>query len=672
MYPKKLEGIMKLIITLLAVLLVSATAANALPSYWGLRGVNRVVDAQPIEANQYSVGLFTQGGISHDDRTAVLNGNAFNVEDTEYSATGYLAFGYGINEMVEMAGRVSYWWNGYKRDLSDSTRNAGTGDWESDDALTEAELSLKLGFNPTDDGEFWLGFTPSLGFSVSSGDNDYVVMYDPGTDGIWYLDDPMFEMRRAMLSSGKYNFGGDFLVSYDADFGLGLHLNAGFHHFSQQFEFTDRRRDADGNITASEEVDLTVDDNVVRIAGALEYQAGVITPFVEVEYNRYLDRTEEAGNGEKYDETAVFDGGFRFVSPYGLALDLTGSMALTEFDPEWSDLGHGIYQGGATPTDEEREQRSPFPGGYPAEMGIGLNLIFSSILLQAPTHGTLSGVVTDAETGEALVAEVSFPATSILPQTTDAGFYSVEILAGSVPIDVTAEGYLPFSETVVIVAGEDKVLDIALNPVPDNGILTGTVTDGDTDEVIAGATVTVENLPEGFENTTTTNANGVYSIALPEGNQTVLVKAEGYLNVVKVQVMAPEQTTIFDVEMRPALVEGQVLSFNNIYFESGSAQIKPESFSILDNVAQTLIDNAGVQVRIAGHTDSDGSSSYNQGLSERRANSVLDYLVRKGVPANTLTTIGYGEENPVVPNTSAANKAQNRRIEFTVLGTAIR
>jgi outer membrane protein OmpA-like peptidoglycan-associated protein len=668
----KKGGDMKLIFTVLAVLLVSATVANALPSYWGLRGLNRVIDAKPIETNQYSVGLFTQGGISHDNRTAVLNGRSFIVEDTEYEATGYLAFGYGINELAEMAGRVSYWWNGYRRDLSDSTRNAGTGDWESDDVLNEAVLSLKLAFNPTNDGQFWLGFVPSMGFSVSSGDNDYVVMYDQGTDGVWYYDDPMFEMRRSMLSSGKFNFGGDFLMSYDADFGLGLHVNAGFHHFSQQFRFTDRRRDAGGTVTASEDVDLTVEDNIIRVAGGIEYQGGAITPFVEVEYNKYTDRTEEAGDGERYDDTAVLDGGFRFVSPYGLALDLTGSMCLTDFDPEWSDLGHDIYQSGSTPTNEERAQRSPFPGGYPADLGIGINLIFSSVLLQTPTHGTLSGVVTDAETGEVLTAEVSFPATSILPQTTVEGFYSVEILAGSVPINVAAEGYLPFSETVVIVAGEDQAFDVALHPVPDNGILTGTVTDGDTEEVIAGATVTVENLPDGFENTAVTNANGVYSIALPEGNQTVLVKADGYLNVVKVQVMVPEQTTIFDVEMRPALVEGQVLSFNNIYFESGSAQIKPQSFGILDGVAQTLIDNAGVRVRIAGHTDSDGSSSYNQGLSERRANSVLDYLVRKGVPANTLTTIGYGEENPVVPNTSASNKAQNRRIEFTVLGTAVR
>lgn len=673
LHSKHQEGKMKRISVFLVALL-AVSSAMALPSFYGLQGLNRVVDAQPLEVNQYSVGLFTHGGMSDDLRAAWLpESGSFDAEDTEYNATGHLAFSYGINEMSEMAGRFSYWWNGYRRDLSNTERDAGTGDWESDDALNEALISLKLSINPTDDGQFWLGFMPSVGFGVSSGDNDYVTMYDAGTDGIWWLDDPMFKMRRAMNHTAKLCFGGDALISYNADFGLGIHLNAGFHRYSQSFEYTDNRRDmTTGGIISSEDVDITVDDNVIQVATGIEYQAGSVTPFVEMEYKRFLDRDEEAGNGERYDEIAVLGGGFRFVSPYGIALDLTGSMALTDFDPEWSDMGHGIYQAAGSVTEDERIARSPFPGGYPADYGIGLNLIFSSVLLEDPTHGTLSGMVTDRETGEVLDAEVSFPASSVLPQTAVNGFYSVELLAGSVPINARADGYLPFSETVVIVAGEDHAFDIALAPVPDNGILTGTVTDGETDEVIVGAVIMVEGLPEGIEGAATTNANGVYSIELPAGNWTIKVMAEGYVDVVKVKVLQAEETTLFDVEMRPALEEGQILSFNNIYFDSGSSNIKPESFGILDNVAQTLIANQGVAVRIAGHTDSDGASSYNQGLSERRASSVRDYLVNKGVPFNTFTTVGYGEEQPVVPNTSSSNKAQNRRIEFIILGQAIR
>jgi len=84
-------------------------------------------------------------------------------------------------------------------------------------------------------------------------------------------------------------------------------------------------------------------------------------------------------------------------------------------------------------------------------------------------------------------------------------------------------------------------------------------------------------------------------------------------------------------------------------------------------VAILLRDNPTARVQIAGHTDSDGSESSNQTLSERRAQSVYQYLVSKGIAGNRLTTVGHGESNPVVPNNSAANKARNRRIEFTVL-----
>ena len=119
--------------------------------------------------------------------------------------------------------------------------------------------------------------------------------------------------------------------------------------------------------------------------------------------------------------------------------------------------------------------------------------------------------------------------------------------------------------------------------------------------------------------------------------------------------------------MTAELQTGQVLSFDNIYFDSGSANIKPESYYILDNMVEILNANPNALVQIAGHTDSDGSTSYNQTLSEQRATSVFNYLVQRGVSAGMLTTIGFGESQPVVPNTSASNKAMNRRIEFTVL-----
>ena len=650
----------------LLILAVSGTAA-ALPSYWGLRGLNRVVDAQPIGINQFAMGIFLHNGISNDERLAVFADTSFTVEDIEQNATGYFAMAYGINDMIEIAGRVGYVYNGLKRDLDSSIRAANTGEWEEDDGITNVVASLKAGFNPTSDGQFWLGIMPLVGFKVySGGDSPYVQAYD-GYDGIWNFEEPMFKMRRTMIPEAEMYYGANALVSYNANFGLGVHANAGYHMYSQKFEFTDRRFDMNGGVISSQNVDMTVDDNVLVLGMGLEYKTRYVTPFVEGEWRLFLDRDEEAGNGERYDETGILAGGFRFTSNFGMALDLVGSMSFNNFDPEWSDLGHGMYQAGMNPTEEQRAARAPFPMGYPADYGFGVNLMFSTDLLESPTQGTLSGIVTDAVTGEVLFAEVSFPATTIMPVSTREGFYTVKLLAGSVPVRVTADGYTTINETVVITAGQSITRDFAMQSVPGNGVLTGSVTDGETQQILV-ANISVPDLPEGYIGSTVCDENGVYSLELPEGTWTLRAEAEGYVTVTRRVTVVADQTQIQDIQMRPELVVGQVLSFSNIYFDSGSANIKPESFPILDTIAQTLIENQGVRVRIVGHTDSDGSRTYNQGLSERRAQSVYDYLVRKGVPAARMSTAGFGEDRPAVPNTSAANKAQNRRIEFEVLG----
>lgn len=648
-------------------LLVLSGTATALPSYWGLRGLNRVVDAQPIGINQFAMGIFLHNGISHDERLAVFADTSFTVEDMEQDVTGYFTMAYGINEMIEIAGRVGYVYNGLQRDLDSEIRAANTGEWEEDDGVTNVVASLKAGFNPTADGQFWLAAMPLIGFKIyDGGDSPYVNAYD-GYDGIWVLDEPMFRMRRPMIPEAEMYYGINALMSYNSDFGLGVHGNVGYHIYSQKFEYTDRRFDSSGAVIATEDVNVEVKDNVLVLGMGLEFKTRFVTPFAEAEWRMFLDRDLEDGDGQRYDDLGVATGGFRFTSNFGMALDIVGTMSIKNFDPEWSDLGHDLYQAGGNPTEEERAARAPFPMGYPADYGFGVNLMFSSDLLESPTKGTLSGIVTDAATGELLNADVSFPATTIMPLATSQGFYTVKLLAGSVPVQVTSDGYVTMNQTVVIAAGESITRDFAMQPVPGNGMLTGTVTDGETQEILR-ASISVPDLPAGYNGNTMCDANGVYSVELPEGTWTLRSEAAGYVTVTRRVTVVADQTVIQDIQMRPELVEGQVVVFNNIYFDYDSANIKPESFPVLDNAAQTLLANEGVRVRIVGHTDSDGSNSYNQGLSERRAQSVFNYLVNKGIPASRLSSSGAGEERPAVPNTSDANKAQNRRIEFEILG----
>lgn len=101
-----------------------------------------------------------------------------------------------------------------------------------------------------------------------------------------------------------------------------------------------------------------------------------------------------------------------------------------------------------------------------------------------------------------------------------------------------------------------------------------------------------------------------------------------------------------------------------IQFSTNSAEIDAGSYATLDKVAEAIKACGDLDIEIAGHTDSSGSETVNQRISDARAASVKAYLVDKGVPESRLTSVGYGETKPLVANTSRANRAQNRRIEF--------
>ncbi|MDW5375609.1 OmpA family protein [Halomonas sp. HP20-15] len=102
----------------------------------------------------------------------------------------------------------------------------------------------------------------------------------------------------------------------------------------------------------------------------------------------------------------------------------------------------------------------------------------------------------------------------------------------------------------------------------------------------------------------------------------------------------------------------------DVNFEFDSATLTSQAEMILNDVATKLDANENVRVRLEGHTDSIGSDSYNKDLSQRRAQSVKDYLTSQGISANRMQAIGYGEEQPIATNETAAGRAQNRRVEL--------
>jgi outer membrane protein OmpA-like peptidoglycan-associated protein len=106
---------------------------------------------------------------------------------------------------------------------------------------------------------------------------------------------------------------------------------------------------------------------------------------------------------------------------------------------------------------------------------------------------------------------------------------------------------------------------------------------------------------------------------------------------------------------------------SGITFATDSAAVQPQFRPTLDQVAQVLGEYRQTYVDVYGHTDSTGSDAYNQGLSERRATSVADYLVSRGVQGARLGTRGYGETAPIATNDTEEGRAANRRVEIKLV-----
>jgi outer membrane protein OmpA-like peptidoglycan-associated protein len=116
--------------------------------------------------------------------------------------------------------------------------------------------------------------------------------------------------------------------------------------------------------------------------------------------------------------------------------------------------------------------------------------------------------------------------------------------------------------------------------------------------------------------------------------------------------------------------EGLLVTFaSGLLFDFDSSEIRGEARRNLTNLANSLRNHPDTEVLIVGHTDNVGTAQYNQGLSERRANSARNFLVSQGVPANRVRTMGRGLTEPVASNDTDAGRAQNRRVEVAIFAT---
>ncbi len=129
---------------------------------------------------------------------------------------------------------------------------------------------------------------------------------------------------------------------------------------------------------------------------------------------------------------------------------------------------------------------------------------------------------------------------------------------------------------------------------------------------------------------------------------------------------APESDTIKTISKSPEIVitgSPMVIAAADVLFEFDKSALKESCFGELDRWVDYFQNNPVVTAEIYGHTDSTGTVPYNQKLSEKRAQAVVDYLVGKGVGTDRLTARGFGESQPIAPNTTEVGRQENRRVE---------
>jgi outer membrane protein OmpA-like peptidoglycan-associated protein/tetratricopeptide (TPR) repeat protein len=247
------------------------------------------------------------------------------------------------------------------------------------------------------------------------------------------------------------------------------------------------------------------------------------------------------------------------------------------------------------------------------------------------------------------------------------------VIPEPVPVPVTPpkRDTVVVRDTVVII----KEIQKPVQPEPPKELvlyLTGRVTDSETKEPVLARIEVFDLSTDQIVNTTaSSDVDGTYRVKLPaKKSYMVNLRATGYLSDMKRVTLSDsymEEFYTLDATLVKVKV-GKKVVLNNILFELGKSVLTGGSYAELNRLVSVLEDSPQMKIEISGHTDNTGSPVINAKLSNDRAKAVVDYLVRKGIDIGRLTYKGYGSEQPIADNATAAGKAKNRRVEFKILG----
>ncbi len=198
---------------------------------------------------------------------------------------------------------------------------------------------------------------------------------------------------------------------------------------------------------------------------------------------------------------------------------------------------------------------------------------------------------------------------------------------------------------------------------------------------VPNSTVVLQDASGQRLSTTTTDANGQFMFPLDSASTYSLVAEKPGFFTAREQITTVGKTPPQDeleegtneVRLTATLVLNEIVRekaivLENIFYDYDKANIRPDAAEELDKLVQILKDNPGISIELSSHTDERGSDAYNQDLSQRRAESAVEYIISEGIDRSRITARGYGESRPVVPNATTEEEHQrNRRTEFKVV-----
>ena len=166
------------------------------------------------------------------------------------------------------------------------------------------------------------------------------------------------------------------------------------------------------------------------------------------------------------------------------------------------------------------------------------------------------------------------------------------------------------------------------------------------------------------------SATGKFLLSLPAGaNYGISVAADGYLfhsENFDLPTGDGFNSVTKDIELKNIKV-GSNITLRNVFFNTGKWEVKADSYAELERLVTLLQDIPTLKIEISGHTDNVGAASFNELLSQKRADAVVNYLLAKGVDKKRLSAKGYGQSNPVASNETTEGRAANRRTEFEII-----